>query len=124
MLTYPEALRLRTLPIAIEALAQGGAATAAASLLAEAGEAPGLELARAMLVEAQGRPDAAIEAYGVLLVGRDRRHRAVAMRRLAELRLAAGTIDTPAAAEALEQSLFAWRGGAEEIALRLSLLHL
>lgn len=118
LLTYPEALRARTLPITIEALAQGGAATAAAALLAQAGETPGLELARAMVVEAEGRPDAAIEAYGMLLAGRDRRHRAVAMRRLAELRLAAGTIDEPAAAEALEQSLFAWRGGAEEIALR------
>jgi predicted negative regulator of RcsB-dependent stress response len=118
LLTYPEALRRRSLPMAAEALAGGGEAAGAAALLARAGEMPGLELARAMVMEAQGEQGAAIAAYGALVEGRDRRHRAIAMRRLAELRLAAGSIDRPAAAEALEQSLYAWRGGEEEIALR------
>ncbi|GGJ00748.1 hypothetical protein [Neoroseomonas lacus] len=118
LLTYPEALRARTLPMAAEAMASGGEATAAAALLAQAGDAPGLDLARAMVVEARGERDAAIAAYGALVAGRDRHDRAIAMRRLAELRLTAGIIDKPGAAEALEQSLYAWRGGAEEPALR------
>lgn len=118
LLTYPEALRARTLPMAAEALASGGEAAAAAALLAQAGDAPGLDLARAMVVEARGERDAAIAAYGALVAGRDRHDRAIAMRRLAELRLTAGIIDKPAAAEALEQALYAWRGGVEEIALR------
>jgi hypothetical protein len=119
VLTYPEALRARTLPLAVEALAQGGETAGAAALLTVAGaEEPGLGLARAMVLEAQGRQDDAIAAYDVLVTGRDRRQRAMAVRRLAELRLAAGSIDRPAAAEALEQSLYAWRGGPEELALR------
>lgn len=118
LLTYPDALRARALPIAIEAMALGGEKAGAAALLAEAGEVPGLDLARAMVLEAEGRTDDAIAAYGVLAAGRDRRQRAMAFRRMTELRLAAGAVDTPAAAEALEQSLFAWRGGAEEVALR------
>lgn len=118
LLIYPEALRARTLPMAIEALAAGGEPEAAAAMLARAGEAPGLDLARAMVMEAQGQSEAAIAAYQALVAGRDRHDRALAMRRLAELRLAAGSIDKPMAAEALEQSLYAWRGGVEEIALR------
>ncbi|MBW6397294.1 hypothetical protein KPL78_05500 [Roseomonas sp. HJA6] len=118
LLSYPEALRERSLPMAAEALAQGGEPAAAAALIAQAGEAAGLGLARAMVLEVQGDRDAAIAAYATLIAGRDRRQRAVAMRRAAELRLAAGAIDQAGAAEALEQSLFAWRGGAEDIALR------
>ena len=118
LLTYPDALRARTLPMAIEALAAGAQGAGAATLLAQAGDAPGLDLARAMVMEAEGRQDDAIAAYGALVAGRDRRQRALALRRVTEMRLAAGAIDKPAAAEALEQSLFAWRGGAEELALR------
>ncbi|MEO3474506.1 hypothetical protein AAFN86_21750 [Roseomonas sp. CAU 1739] len=118
VLIYPEALRARALPLVAEALAQGGEATAAAALLAQAGDVAGLDLARAMVMEAAGRDAAATEAYAALVAGRDRRRRAIAQRRLAELRLAAGSIDQAGAAEALEQSLFAWRGGPEELALR------
>ena len=118
LLAYPEALRDRGLPMAAEALIDGGEPAAAAALLAGLGAAPGLGLARAMLLEHGGDREAAIAAYATLAHGRDRRQRAIAMRRGTELRLAAGGIDQAAAAEALEQSLYAWRGGPEEVALR------
>jgi hypothetical protein len=118
LLDYPEALRDRVLPEAMEALLAGGEAEAAARLLAEAGEAPGLGLARAMLLEAQGRAEEALAAHAALAAGRDRRQRAVALRRAAEIRHATGALDAAGTAAALEQSLFAWRDGVEEVALR------
>ncbi len=116
--TYPDALRDRVLPLVAEALAGGGEPRAAAALLADAEGAPGLDLARAMLAEAEGKRAEALAGYAAVTGGRDRRQRAAAMRRSAELRLAAGEIDAAAAATALEQSLFAWRDPAEEVATR------
>ncbi|MBP0466891.1 hypothetical protein J5Y09_23380, partial [Roseomonas sp. PWR1] len=116
--TYPDALRDRVLPLVAEALVGGGEARAAAALVADAGAAPGLDLARAMLAEADGKRAEALEGYASVARGRDRRQRAAALRRTAELRLAAGEIDAAAAAAALEQSLFAWRDPAEEVTTR------
>lgn len=118
LLAYPQALRERLLPTALEAMAAGGEAVRAARLLEDAGPAPGLALARAMLAEATGAPEDALAAYDAVAQGRDRRQRAEALRRAAELRLARGALDAARAAEALELSLFAWRGGAQELALR------
>ncbi|WP_137124634.1 hypothetical protein [Roseomonas sp. HF4] len=118
LLAYPPALRERLLPMALETMATGGEAAHAARLLAAAGEVPGLDLARALLTEAAGDSEAALAAYDALVAGRDRRQRAVALRRAAELRLGRGALDAAAAAEALERALFAWRGGLQEVALR------
>lgn len=118
LLDYPDALRERVLPLALEALFGAGEAVAAARLLDAAGDAPGLDLARAMRLEAEGRAAEALAGYDALAQGRDRRQRAVAMRRAAELRLARGMLDAAGAARALDQALFAWRSGPEEIALR------
>jgi hypothetical protein len=118
VLAYPDALRARMLPRLLETLAAGGEAPRAARLLAEAGDVPGLELTRAMLAEAAGRPDDALNLYAEVVAGRDRRQRADALRRIAELRLATGATDAAGAADALDQALFAWRGGTEELSLR------
>jgi hypothetical protein len=118
VLAYSDALRARILPPLIEALASGGEAPRAARLLAEAGEAPGLELARAMLAEAEGRTEDALRLYAEVAASRDRRQRAAALRRATELRLSSGAIDAAGAADALDQALFAWRGGAPELDLR------
>lgn len=118
LLAYPEALRDRLLPMALEAMAMGGEAAAAARLLQEAPASPSLDLARALVAEAEGRDAAALGAFDSIAQGRDRRQRATALRRAAELRLARGMIDAAGAAGALESSLFAWRGGAQELALR------
>lgn len=118
LLDYPQPLRERLLPQVAEALVAAGEVAGAARLLEEAGDVPGLGLARAMLLEAEGRAEEALAAYAALAEGRDRRQRAAALRRMAEIRLARGALDAAGAAEALERALFAWRGGAEEVALR------
>jgi hypothetical protein len=118
VLAYPDALRARILPPLIEALASGGEAPRAARLLTEAGEAPGLDLARAMLAEAEGRHEDALRQYAEVAASRDRRQRAAALRLGTELRLSSGAIDAAGAADALDQALFAWRGGAPELDLR------
>ncbi len=118
VLAYPDALRARMLPQMLETLAAGGEAPRAARLLAEAGDAPGLDLTRALLAEAAGRHEDALRIFGEVAAGRDRRQRAAALRGMAELRLATGATDAKGAADALDQALFAWRGGPEEISLR------
>ena len=116
--TYPEALQRNLLPRVAEALADARQVPAARALL-DGGEAlPGLELARAVLAERQGEGEAALAAYDAMMAGRDRRMRAEAMRRATELRLARGEIDAITAARNLEQTLFAWRNDADEVANR------
>ncbi|MDO9499735.1 hypothetical protein, partial [Falsiroseomonas sp.] len=71
-------------------------------------------LALARVLEAEGAVEPALAAYDALSRGRDRRARAIAMRRAAELRLAKGLLDAAGAAAALEATLAAWRGDALE----------
>ncbi|MGK7868704.1 hypothetical protein [Falsiroseomonas sp. E2-1-a20] len=115
LLAYPEPLQARLAPLAAEALAAGGEPAAARRLLAARDqEDPPLALARARILEAEGATAPALAAYDALAAGRDRRARAIAMRRAAELRLATGLIDAAGAAAALEATLAAWRGDALE----------
>ena len=60
LLSYPPPIRDRMLPLAVEAMVQGGANTAAAALLTQSKGLPGLDLARAMLAQAKGDTDAAL----------------------------------------------------------------
>lgn len=125
ILSYPEMLRARLTPLAAEALAEGGQLEAARRLLAASGaEDPPLALARARLLEAEGAVEAALAGYDALASGRDRRARAIALRRAAELRLAQGMIDAAGAAAALEATLFAWRGDSLETEARSRLAEL
>lgn len=121
---WPEPLRARLAPLAAEALAAGGELAAARRLLAGQEADPAFALARARLLEAAGEAPAALDAYGALRDGRDRRARAVAMRRAAELRLARGELDAAGAAAALEPVLSAWRGDGLDSAARLRLAEL
>jgi hypothetical protein len=119
LLSYPEPLRTRLLPLAAEALAAGGEVPAARRLLATRDAAdPSLALARARLREAEGAVEEALAAYDAIARGRDRRSRAVAMRRAAELRLSTGQLDAAGAAAAVEATLAAWRGDALETEAR------
>lgn len=68
-----------------------------------------------MLAEGRGDNAAALDGYDALVQGRDRRMRAEAMRRAAELRMATGGMEPLEAARALERTLFAWRGEGEEV---------
>lgn len=121
---WPEPLRKRLAPMAAEALAAGGEVAAARRLMAGQEEDPAFALARARLLEEAGETPAAIEAYQAIARGRDRRARAIAMRRAAELRLASGALDTAGAAAAMEAVLAAWRGDAQEREARLRLAEL
>lgn len=115
LLSYPAPLQARLAPLAAEALAVGGQGDAARRLLATRDQDdPPLALARARVLEAEGAVEPALAAYDQLILGRDRRARAIAMRRAAELRLARGLIDAAGAAAALEATLAAWRGDALE----------
>ena len=124
LLDYSEALRARLLPAAAQALAEAGAIVPLKQLLEGAGPVPALALPRAMLAEAEGNVAAALDGYDRVAQGRDRLDRARALRRAMELRLATGQIDAAQAARALETTLFAWRGDAEEVAARLRLAEL
>lgn len=118
LLSYPEGLRRRLLPTAAEALAEGGQPAVARRLLDAAGEDASLLLARALIEETQGNTDRALEGYDAAAASRDRLMRARAVRRGIELRLATGRLDAAGAARQLEQTLFAWRGDAQEVSTR------
>ncbi|WP_439579877.1 hypothetical protein [Elioraea sp.] len=117
--TYPLPLARRIAPAAAEAMLDGGEVEVADALLARLGELPELALARAMLIEARGRIDEALEAYAALDRLRDRRQRVRALARAIELGLREGRLGSPEAAARLEPLLYAWRGDAAERALRL-----
>ncbi|MDB5371625.1 MAG: hypothetical protein JWP04_267 [Belnapia sp.] len=121
---YPAGLRARLLPLAAQALADGGATVALKQLLGRAGPLPELDLPRAMLAEAEGNADAALAGYDQVAQGRDRQARARALRQAVELRLATGKLDAGQAAKALGATLFAWRGDSEEAKLRLRVAEL
>ena len=118
---YPEALRLRLVPGAAEALAFGGHQPRAAGLLRDPAlrNLPRAALAEALLLEAQERLEPALGAYGPLTTSRDPLVRSRALERLAELRLAARRDDAGRAANLMEAAFMAWRGDEREQRLRL-----
>ena len=124
ILAYPDALRDFLAPIAAEAMVKGGELQAASSFLAKAPDDPPLALARAGLLAAQGKTEAALAAYQTLVNSPDRPVAARAASRAVLLRLASGAIGEKAAADALSRQLYAWRGGAHELRLRLKLAEL
>jgi hypothetical protein len=111
---WPQPVQARLAPLAAEALAAAGDASAMQRLVAGREDDPSFALARARLLDATGQAEPALEAYAAVIGGRDRRARAVAMRRTVELRLANGTLDARGAAGAMEAVLAAWRGDALE----------
>jgi hypothetical protein len=119
LLSYPHALRVRLLPLAVETMVMGGARDAAERLGESLKDDPELGLAAALLAEAKGETDVALARYDALAAGRDRLVRARAAIRAVELRLVAGRLAEAAAAEALERLIPAWRGDEQEFRLRL-----
>ena len=144
LLTYPEALQERLLPLALETLLLSGRTDAARDVLKRMPEMPQLAFARALLAQAdaQTEPTAtaptlvaqalsaqalsaeALAALDALADGRDRLLRARAGARAAEWRLARGDLTPATAAAALDKLIFAWRGDARDLALRLRVAEL
>lgn len=118
LLSYPEALRRRLLPLAVETMEAQGQAKAAATILAARRDDPLLALARAMQSEADGDTAAALAGYDALVHGRDRLARIKAALRAVDLRLATKTMTPEQAIDALEALDIAWRGDAIELARR------
>jgi hypothetical protein len=115
---YPAAMRDKVLPLALETMILGGEVAPAARLMPQTETDPNLEMARALLAQAQGNVDGALARLDALAVGRDRLLHARAGARAVELRLASNRIDAAQAAEALDKLLYAWRGDQRDLTLR------
>ncbi len=121
--SYPQPLRDRLAPLAIETMALGGEHDAAAPALSTWSDQSGLDLARAMVAEATDQP-AALAIYDRLIQGSDRRIRARAASLGAELRLASGRATAMETADTLDRQMYSWRGDGRELALRLRVAEL
>ena len=124
LLAYPPEIRDRVLPLVAETMVSGGELAAAAGLLEARKDDAALDLARAMLQQAQGNNEAALAAYDRLAQSRDQAVHARAAATAVDLRLANGTLDAKQAADRLESLLYSWRGDHRERALRERLAEL
>ena len=115
---YPRAIQDHVLPLIVETMIKGGELDPAARLLDQRKNDPTLEFARAMMRQAEGDTDQALNMLDALANGHDQFDRARAAVRGVELRLATGKLDNAAAADALDKLLYAWRGDGRELALR------
>jgi hypothetical protein len=120
LLAYPAPLRDRLLPLAAESMVLGGERAAARKLLDARKDDAALEYARARLDEAEDHAAPALATLDRLAQSRDRRLRV----RAVELRLHGGQLTPGPAADALEKLIYAWRGDAQELALRLRVAEL
>ena len=115
---YPTVIQDHILPLILETMIKGGELDPAARLLDQRKDDPKLGFARAMLRQAEGDTDQALSMLDALSNGHDQFDRARAAVRAVELRLSTGKLDKPAAADALDKLLYAWRGDGRELALR------
>lgn len=118
LLAYPAPLRARLLPLAAETMALGGETAAAQALVDSRGDDATLDLARAILLTPHDRK-AALVVLDRLAQSADRLVRARAAPRAIELRLSGGELTPSAAADEMDKLLYAWRGDAREVKLRL-----
>jgi hypothetical protein len=116
---YPAPLRDRLLPGALETMALNGQAAAATTALTELPGDPRLDLVRGMVHEMANEPAAALALYDRVATSRDRFAGYKAQLRAIELRLKDGKLDAKAAADAMDRTLYGWRGAEQELALRL-----
>ena len=117
---YPVQLRSRVLPRLADLLSSAGEKDALAALLKAAPDAS-LDFARAQAASSDGHTDEALALFDRVAGGSRRDDAARARRSAVELRLASKKIDAKAAAEALKDQLYAWRGDKRELDLRLRL---
>ncbi len=106
VLAYPPEVRDRILPLAAETLVAGGEIPTAEALLHARKDDATLDLARAMLQEAQGDSAGALASYDKLAQSRDQSVHARAAVSAVELRLASGAFDAKQAASQLESLLY------------------
>lgn len=115
---YPRPIQDHILPLIVETMIKGGELDPAARLLDQRKTDPTLDYARAMMRQAEGDTEQALGMFDAMTNGHDQFDRARAAVQAVELRLATRKLDKPAAADALDKLLYAWRGDARELALR------
>jgi tetratricopeptide (TPR) repeat protein len=115
---YPESIRDHILPLIVETMIKGGEVAAAARLLDERNNDPKLAYARALMQQAGGDTDRALNMLDALANGHDQFDRARAAVGAVELRLTVRKLDKTQAADALDKLSYAWRGDRRELALR------
>jgi hypothetical protein len=124
LLSYPQPLRDRLLPLALETMALGGNAAAALEVLKKLPNDPPLDLARGMAAETTGDNPTALAMYGQIAQRSDRLARYRALTRSVGVRLASHDIGPGQAADALDKLLYGWRGDERELALRIRMADL
>ncbi len=113
LLEYPAPLKNRFLPLAAETLARGAETIAARRLLEASRDSPGLDFARVVLSRSEAReddPSVALHLLDKMINGPDRLARSRALGERIELKLSTHTISVSQAADALERTIFSWRG--------------
>lgn len=123
-LAYPDSLRDRVLPVALETMALNGKAGAAQAVLKTLPEGRGLDLARANTLEMLGKSDDALKLYDRVVNRSDRLPAYKAMIRAAEMRIKSGVMDARAGADALDRALLGWRAAKPELDLRMRIADL
>jgi hypothetical protein len=118
LLSYPDPLRQRLLPLVTETLIAAGLDGPARVLLEAHAEARSLDLGRAMLArkDLQHQGVAAAQ-FAALANGSDRLVRFRAARIAAEMKLESGEASAADTAKTLEKLLYAWRGDQREVDL-------
>lgn len=116
---YPDAIRAQIAPPVLESAAMNGADVPAADMAGE-----GLALARAFKLAHDGKDEAAVAALTSVRDSRDERDSVRAAIALAELRLRSGQATPADTADQLERQTIRWRGGAQELSLRLRVAEL
>ena len=119
LLAYPQPLRDRLLPVALEAMAIHGQAEAAAAALNGLRGDQQLDLARGMALEMTNHAPEALSIYDQISARPDRLPRYKAIVRAVELRLKGGQTDAKGAADALDKAIYSWRGSRQELSLRV-----
>jgi hypothetical protein len=121
---YPAALRNGIAAELAETLVDAGQLQATQNLVDADPDNPALDLARAKLLECNGRTTAALADYQRLAQNRDLRVSAIAQDRAVELQLAAGRLNPAQAADTLDAALFDWRDAEHERHMRLRIAQL
>ena len=121
---YPDVLKRRILPMLVEAAIAAGEIETASKVMARQPDDLTLGLAKASLLEHEGKLDESLHVLDDLAGAQDRLMQTVASARAAEMRLAAGKLTPAEASDVLDRHVLAWRGDRREVQLRLRVAEL
>ncbi len=114
LLAYPQPLRRAFLPLMVGTLLDAGALDAARSILAKAGNEPGLRLCQARALALAGHWRRALTDDAAIVAGKDRLQAQAAAVAALNIRVAHGLMTPAQAADAAEKLTDDWRGNWRE----------